>query len=208
MSDPRDVILRPVVSEKSYALLDQGVYTFVVAPGRQQDRDPPRRRGDLRRQRGQGQHAQPAGQAQAQPQAADLRQAPRHQAGHRHPGRRARPSRSSRGTEMPLRKRKPTSAGRRFQSVSDFAEITKTRPEKSLLAPKPSTGGRNSYGRKTARHRAAATSSSTASSTSSGPRTASRPPWPPSSTTPTATPASPCSTTTTARSATSWPRPG
>ncbi|MDQ1398301.1 MAG: large subunit ribosomal protein, partial [Acidimicrobiaceae bacterium] len=32
MSDPRDVILRPVVSEKSYALLDQGVYTFVVRP--------------------------------------------------------------------------------------------------------------------------------------------------------------------------------
>lgn len=33
MSDPRDVIIRPVVSEKSYALIDQGVYTFVVAPG-------------------------------------------------------------------------------------------------------------------------------------------------------------------------------
>jgi large subunit ribosomal protein L23 len=32
MSDPRDVIIRPVVSEKSYALLDRGVYTFVVAP--------------------------------------------------------------------------------------------------------------------------------------------------------------------------------
>ncbi len=32
MSDPRDVILRPVVSEKSYALLEQGVYTFVVRP--------------------------------------------------------------------------------------------------------------------------------------------------------------------------------
>jgi large subunit ribosomal protein L23 len=32
MSDPRDVIIRPVVSEKSYSLLDQGVYTFVVAP--------------------------------------------------------------------------------------------------------------------------------------------------------------------------------
>jgi large subunit ribosomal protein L23 len=32
MSDPRDVILRPIVSEKSYALLDQGVYTFLVAP--------------------------------------------------------------------------------------------------------------------------------------------------------------------------------
>lgn len=32
MKDPRDVILRPVVSEKSYALLDEGVYTFVVHP--------------------------------------------------------------------------------------------------------------------------------------------------------------------------------
>ena len=32
MRDPRDVILKPVVSEKSYALLDEGVYTFVVDP--------------------------------------------------------------------------------------------------------------------------------------------------------------------------------
>jgi large subunit ribosomal protein L23 len=31
MNDPRNVILRPVVSEKSYALLDNGVYTFIVA---------------------------------------------------------------------------------------------------------------------------------------------------------------------------------
>src|SRR3954466_15412039 len=54
---------------------------------------------------------------------------------------------------MPLRKRKPTSPGRSFQTVSDFAEITKTTPEKSLLAPKPKTGGRNNYGRKTARHK-------------------------------------------------------
>src|SRR5918997_3531898 len=54
---------------------------------------------------------------------------------------------------MPLRKRKPTSAGRRFQTVSDFSEITKTTPEKSLLAPKPKSGGRNVYGRKTSRHR-------------------------------------------------------
>jgi large subunit ribosomal protein L2 len=54
---------------------------------------------------------------------------------------------------MALRKRKPTSAGRRFQTVSDFSEITKTEPEKSLLAPKPRTGGRNAHGRKTARHK-------------------------------------------------------
>jgi len=54
---------------------------------------------------------------------------------------------------MALRKRKPTSAGRRFQTVSDFKDITKTEPERSLLVPKPNTGGRNSYGRKTARHK-------------------------------------------------------
>lgn len=54
---------------------------------------------------------------------------------------------------MPLRKRKPTSAGRRFQSVSDFSEITKDTPERSLVVPLPKTGGRNSYGRKTARHK-------------------------------------------------------
>src|SRR6478752_7934815 len=54
---------------------------------------------------------------------------------------------------MPIRKRKPTSAGRRFQSASDFAEITKDKPERSLVKPKPRTGGRNSYGRMTARHR-------------------------------------------------------
>jgi len=54
---------------------------------------------------------------------------------------------------MPLRKRNPTSAGRRFQTVSDYSEITKKKPEKSLLAPRPATGGRNNSGRKTARHR-------------------------------------------------------
>jgi len=54
---------------------------------------------------------------------------------------------------MPLRKRKPTSAGRRFQTVSDFSEITKSTPEKNLLAPKPKSGGRNNRGKKTARHR-------------------------------------------------------
>ena len=54
---------------------------------------------------------------------------------------------------MPLRKRKPTSPGRRFQTVSDFREIAKRKPEKSLVVPKSGTGGRNAYGRKTARHR-------------------------------------------------------
>ena len=57
---------------------------------------------------------------------------------------------------MALRKRKPTSAGRRFQTVSDFSEITKTTPEKSLLVKQHSTGGRNAQGRITSRHRGGA----------------------------------------------------
>ena len=53
---------------------------------------------------------------------------------------------------MPIRKHKPTSAGRRFMSVSTFEEITKTEPEKSLLAPLTRKGGRNNAGRITTRH--------------------------------------------------------
>ena len=54
---------------------------------------------------------------------------------------------------MAVKKFKPTSPGRRFASVSDFAEITRDKPEKSLTVPVTKTGGRNSYGRKTSRHR-------------------------------------------------------
>lgn len=54
---------------------------------------------------------------------------------------------------MAIRSRKPTSAGRRFQTTSTFGEITKTSPERSLTAPLSKSGGRNSYGRKTSRHR-------------------------------------------------------
>ena len=54
---------------------------------------------------------------------------------------------------MPIRKPKPTSPGRRFVSYADYAEITKTRPEKSLVEGLTKSGGRNANGRKTARHR-------------------------------------------------------
>ena len=54
---------------------------------------------------------------------------------------------------MAIKKRKPTSPGRRFQTVSDFAEITDSKPEKSLVAKKSKTGGRNTNGRITSRHR-------------------------------------------------------
>ena len=54
---------------------------------------------------------------------------------------------------MPIRKPKPTSPGRRFVSYADFAEVTKSKPEKSLVEGLKKSGGRNAYGRKTARHR-------------------------------------------------------
>ncbi|HAY13354.1 MAG TPA: 50S ribosomal protein L2 [Fimbriimonadaceae bacterium] len=48
---------------------------------------------------------------------------------------------------MPTRKYKPTSPGRRNMVVSTYEEITKSKPEKSLLAPRPKSGGRNHTGR-------------------------------------------------------------
>ena len=54
---------------------------------------------------------------------------------------------------MAIRKYKPTTPGRRGSSVSDFAEITRSTPEKSLLRPLHKTGGRNGHGRITTRHK-------------------------------------------------------
>ena len=54
---------------------------------------------------------------------------------------------------MAIRKPKPTSPGQRFATYSDFAEVTKSKPEKSLVEGKTRSGGRNSNGRKTSRHR-------------------------------------------------------
>ena len=54
---------------------------------------------------------------------------------------------------MALISRKPTSPGRRFQTTTDFAEITRSKPEKSLVQALKKSGGRNCYGRVTARHR-------------------------------------------------------
>jgi large subunit ribosomal protein L2 len=54
---------------------------------------------------------------------------------------------------MAIRKPKPTSPGRRFVTYPDFAEITRDRPEKSLVEGLKKSGGRNAHGRKTSRHR-------------------------------------------------------
>src|SRR3982750_1858478 len=54
---------------------------------------------------------------------------------------------------MPIRRPKPTSPGRRFSTYPDFAEVTRSEPEKSLVEGLKKSGGRNSNGRKTSRHR-------------------------------------------------------
>ena len=53
---------------------------------------------------------------------------------------------------MPVRRFKPTSPGRRHMSVSDFAEVTKSKPEKALTEKLTKKGGRNNMGRITTRH--------------------------------------------------------
>jgi large subunit ribosomal protein L2 len=54
---------------------------------------------------------------------------------------------------MAIKSHKPTTPGRRFYQSITFEEITRNRPEKSLIRPLKKTGGRNSYGRVTSRHR-------------------------------------------------------
>src|SRR5256885_8360838 len=53
---------------------------------------------------------------------------------------------------MPLKRHKPTSPGRPFATFSDFREVTRSEPEKSLTEGISKSGGRNSNGRKTSRH--------------------------------------------------------
>jgi large subunit ribosomal protein L2 len=54
---------------------------------------------------------------------------------------------------MPTKKFRPTSPGRRFMEVSDFADVTASKPDKKLAKGISKTGGRNNYGRITTRHR-------------------------------------------------------
>ena len=54
---------------------------------------------------------------------------------------------------MGIKRFKPVTNGLRHASLPDFKEITKGKPEKSLCVPLKKSGGRNSYGRITSRHR-------------------------------------------------------
>src|SRR5687767_4646058 len=54
---------------------------------------------------------------------------------------------------MAVRKQKPTSPGRRFATWSDRADVSRSKPEKSLVEGRSASGGRNTHGRITTRHR-------------------------------------------------------
>ena len=94
------MLLAPVISEKSYGLLDENKYTFLVRPDANKTADQDRGREGLRRQGDRRQHAQPPGQAQAHP--FRLRPAQRHQARDRQRCARATASTSS-GARSPNR---------------------------------------------------------------------------------------------------------
>src|SRR5206468_3970556 len=117
-----------------------------------QDADPPGRRGALRRQGDARQRDQGSGEAEAprrvQGHAAGLEEGRRAAARRRQD----RDLRRSAALVMPVRRFKPTTPGRRHMSVSDFAEVTKSRPEKALTEKLTKKGGRNNTGRITTRH--------------------------------------------------------
>src|SRR5207247_9830634 len=112
---------------------------------------PPARRGALRREGRAREH--PQGPAEPEAPRPPPRAEARLEEGDR-PAPRGRHDRDLRrgASLMALRKYKPTSPGRRFMSVSAFDDVTKSEPEKNLLAPLKKSGGRNTYGRITRRH--------------------------------------------------------
>ena len=150
-----------MISEKSYGLLDENKYTFVVRPGanKTEIKRPSR---TFRRQGDRREHHQPAGK----------RKRTRFGCGKRKDTKRAivslaegeridifgGPVALSGRDEtwdheiMGIRKYKPTTPGRRGSSVADFVEVTRAEPEKSLVRPLPKKGGRNVHGRITTRH--------------------------------------------------------
>ena len=95
IADPRDVLLAPVISEKSYGLLDENKYTFIVRPDANKTQIKIAVEQVFNVTGARRQHAEPAGQAQAHP--VGVRSPQGHQARHREPGA-GRPDRDLRRT--------------------------------------------------------------------------------------------------------------
>ena len=143
-TDPRHVILEPVVSEKAYNLIQFDKYTFKVHPTAHKTQV--RQAIELLF----GVHVVAVkivnvpGKPKRRGQTSGFR--PGLQEGD-HPAARRRFDRALRGGAlMGVRQFKPTSPGRRFMTISDFDEVTRDKPEKSLLAPVKRHGGRNNTG--------------------------------------------------------------
>ena len=141
--DPRDIIIRPVVSEKSYAAYDENVYTFIVAPDANKIEIRKAVEELFGKKVDEGPHDQPQGQAQAQPPHGNVGQPRRPEAGHRHPRRRRGSHRHLRELTMPF-----ASASRRARVAGSSRRPTsprsrRTSPRSRLTKPKPKTGGRN-----------------------------------------------------------------
>ena len=207
LMEPTQVIIRPVVSEKSYVLAEAGKYTFRVHDHAHKTQIRQAVEAAVRRPRRRGPHRS---RASPSPSAAADRAAAR-ASGRRRSCRcaRARRSRSSaawRRASSRCRSASPSrpAPGRRFVSYPDFAEITRTEPERSLVEGLKKTGGRNAHGRKTSRHRGGGAKRLYRmidfKRRKDGVPAQGRAR---SSTTPTAPPTSRCCTTPTARSATS-----
>ena len=131
-----DVIRRPLITEKTTILREDGrTIVFEVATRREQDRDQARGREAARLEGRQRPHrasrtARSSGRAGSRPPLGleeGLREAARRREDARVPGRGV--------SIMPIRKYKPTSPGRRFQTVQTFDEITTTEPHKPLVEP-------------------------------------------------------------------------
>jgi len=149
MVEAEKIIIKPIISEKSYAQIDHSRYTFQVHPDA---------------------HKTMIAQAIAQlfnvtvvgvstRERSAQAEASRRFAGPHlglEEGRRAararRQDRILRGQVMGIKRFKPTSPGRRFMTVDTFEDVTRSEPERSLVAPLKRNGGRNSYGRITTRH--------------------------------------------------------
>ena len=153
MKDPRDIILAPVVSEKSYALMEAGVYTFKVHPSasKPEIRDAVEaiwgvevrkvntlnRKGKRRRTRGTNR----------------IGSKPDTQAGHRHPDSGRDPAvRELRSSWVSVPASRPAQLGASRPSRTSPRSRSRS-PRSRWSAPKPKTGGRNVHGRMTSRHR-------------------------------------------------------
>ena len=148
---PNEVLFAPVVSEKSYSLIEDRKYSFRV----HQDAHKTQVRQAVEQLFGVKVISVNMVKVPSKPKRRNYQgHAPGLEEGDR-PAQGRRLDRDLRGGPglMALKKFKPTSPGRRFMTVSGFEEVTKSKPEKSLTGSVKKKGGRNNKGRITTRHK-------------------------------------------------------